>query len=285
MSNHNKRGLVVTPRFEFDGTSFRFPGLVGLAASDLRRYLLYWDQLDYPNNNIIAIANTPDIDFLMSAGVLSRTQVNLTGTSNFGLAYVTAQMAVFEERNRAEPGAWSLGQTTPIFFAPPNSAVPMRVVEIELTSALPVPSDETSLADVLEFKERRNAELIAFRSAMDELYFSIVNSRDIPRAKDAAILKLERTLADLQVVTNEGWVSRIARSMKIELNIPEVAGTALAGAAFALTLGALPTVGAAVGALAAALKIDITELRAPRLPEDLRDFAYVFHAQTDLGAA
>jgi hypothetical protein len=278
-----ERGIVVAPRFEFDGVALRFPGVVGLEAADLRHYLLYWDRIDFPNNNLISIGNTPDIDFLITSGVLTRTQVALHQFSgNFGIAYVLAQLAAFEELNRREPACWSIGQATVAFVNPESSAAAVRAIEVDLTCALPVPAGTVSLADVLEFKRRRNAELMALRYALDQMYLQISNARDIPRARDASINSLERTLVELHKASSEAWPSRALRSVKVELNIPNIVSKAAAGAASAFAFGLPPAVGAGAGAVMSAIKFDVRELRTPKLPQHLKDFAYVFHAQREL---
>ncbi len=277
------RGLVVAPRFEFDGTTFRFPGVVGLDASDLRQYVLYWDRIDFPDNNLISIGSSPEVEFLISAGVLSRTRVNLRQFSgNIGAGYILAQLAAFDELSAREPAAWSIGQSSFQFVDPEPSASTMRAIEVDLVSVLPVPPETVPLSEVLEFKEKRGEELKALRGALDGLYLQIINARDIPRAKDAALGTLERALADLHKVSQEAWTSRVLRSLKVELNISNLATRAATGAASAVALGLPPAAGAAVGAVSSAVKFDIQELRTPKLPANLKDFAYVFHSQREL---
>lgn len=40
------RGIVITPRFTFDGHALSIGG--GFDPVSLRQYLLYWDKLDWP---------------------------------------------------------------------------------------------------------------------------------------------------------------------------------------------------------------------------------------------
>jgi hypothetical protein len=54
---------------------------------------------------------------------------------------------------------------------------------------------------------------------MDDLYSRIVNDRDIPRAKVAALTRLERSLVELEKVVAESWTSRLLTTLKAELSV------------------------------------------------------------------
>ncbi len=276
------RGLVVAPRFTCDGASLCFPGLVGLETLDLRRYLLYWDRIDFPDNNLISIASSPDVEFLEDAGVLTRTQVQLTGSGNIGLGYVLAQFAAFQRLNERDPGQWSLGQATTCWYVPTEArAFETKAVEIELYAALPAPADDVALADILEFRERRGAERLALRAALDDLYSQIQNDRDIPRAKTAALDRIERSLLELDRVVGETCMRRLYTSAKVELNVRDLAVGAAVGAEFATRLGLPLAIGAVAGSAIASIKVGVRMLWTPRVPESLADFAYVY-LQRDL---
>lgn len=272
----SKRGLVVAPRFLWDGHTLRFPGLVGLAPPDLRRYALYWDRLDFPDNNLIGVASSPEVEYLASAGVLGRTRVIVRQSGDVGALYVLAQFEAFQQLNAKDPGLWTIGQSANGFYAPPEISALNRGIEVELYEALPTPPDNVALSEVLEFKQRRVAELGALRANLDDLYLEISRAGDIPRAKTAALDRLGQTVADLNSVANEAWPSRVMSSVKVELNIPDIVAKASAGLVIALSVGVPGAVGAAIGAAAASIKISINEMLAPRLPNGLRDFAYVY---------
>lgn len=272
---------------------------------DLRRYTLYWDRLDFPDNNvinfvesgnnllehdeIITLSVSPNtataIDYLKEADILQRTRVVIERPREFGAhaAFLHAQFEVFRQLEANEPGLWAIGQSAVDFLPPPDTTLPNRTVEIELVKALPTPPDDVSLSDVLEFKNRRGSELLALRVTLDELCRQIEDSGDIPRAKVAAVDRLALSLSDLHSAASESWPARIRSSLKIELNLPEIAAKAAIGLAMAVGLGVPGVIGAAAGAVAAAsLKINVRELFAPSLPPHLRDFAYVYHHVNEL---
>lgn len=278
------RGIVITPKFTFDGRTLSTGS--GFDPISLRHYLLYWDKLDWPDNNIISLGDGgPDIEFLKSTGVLERTVIKFTGFSgNIGYAMLGMQVAALQIRNDKEPGSWSLAQDSQALVASPEGTVEVRSIEVELYSAIPVPTRDVSYDDVLDFKRRREAELKSFRSAMDDLYQEVIASVDIPRAKLQAIVRLERAIQELNNVFGESFSKRFLSSLKVELNIPNIAAFAVGGAAAASTFGIPLAIGASTGAIAAAVKFDLSNIRkGSRIPDQLKDYAYLHYIEKELG--
>lgn len=279
-----ERGIVITPKFTFDGKALSVGG--GFDPISLRHYLLYWDKLDWPDNNIISLGDGgPDIEFLKRAGVLERTVIRFGGFSgNIGYAMLGMQVAALQIRNAKDPGGWSLAQDSQTLVASTEGTVETRGIEVELYSAVPVPTGDVSYEDVLEFKRRRSDELMCFRSAMDDLYQEVIGAADIPRAKLQAIARLEKAVQELNDVFGESFSRRLLSSLKIELNLPNVAAFAAGGAATASTFGIPLAIGASVGAVAAAVKFDLAHIRkGANIPDQLRDYAYLHHIERELG--
>lgn len=276
------RGIVIVPRFNYDGRSLHFPGSVGIEPGDLRHYCLYWDRLDWPDNNLIKIGGGGEIDLLQQEGILSRTNVRATGSGDIPRGYVEAQFAVFDQYNQREPGRWAIAQSANTFINPRGEATNRRALEVELHNALPSPDPSAPLSDVLKFKERRESELLALREALDELYLRAVESSDVARAERAALLKLERSLSDLDRAARETWVSHFRRSMKVELKLSDAMSSAVIAALAGSQIGIPLALSGAVGALAASVTFEPRTIRAPDLPDGLQPFAYVFHAIQEL---
>jgi hypothetical protein len=275
------RGLVITQQFSFDGKSLRIDGS-GFDPVSLRQYLLYWDKLDWPDNNIISIQDdSAEVAFLESVGILERTRIRLTSVSrHIGYAMLEAQAAALAERNSKEPGAWSLAQQSRVLVSSPTGSVDARSIEVELYSSLPVPSQDVSLEEILEFKSRRDAELAQFRAAMDALYQETARAADIPRAKLQAQDQLQKAIQDLNNAFGESFSRRLLASLKVELNVPNIAAGAAASVAFGFPI----EMGAAVGAVAGAVKFDMAHIRkGANIPASLRDYAYLHHIERELG--
>jgi hypothetical protein len=278
-----ERGLVVTPAFTFDGNTLNFPGLVGIESTDLKHYLLYWDKIEYPNNNIIHIGTSADEQFLIDAGVLTRPTIMLQGFSgNIGYAYILAQDLAFQKRNQEEPGCWAIAQSSTHLVLPQATSSQESTIEIALYGALPSPGSDVSLEDILVFKQKRPGELRAFRHLMDELYLDVINSADILRSKTAAIDRLENAIRDLHAVADESWASKLLSGFKVELNVPNLAGHALAGVGIASSFGFPLALGAAMGAISAAIKFEFASRpKTKGLPDNLKDYAYLYHVQRE----
>lgn len=278
-----QRGIVVTPRIDFDGPRFSTRGSVDLEPL-LRPYLLYWDKIEYPSNNIFEFGDTEGIRLLKDEGILSRTRVEFKSFSgSAAIAPVLSQIEVFKRLEQAQPGAWALVQQSTGLYIPPDACVPSRGILVELYDALPVPAYDTPLAEILDFKQRRRDQLGSFRSAMDELYEVIISSADVPHARTNAIDQIETSLRELHRVTSERFSSRFLSSLKIELNVPALAVAAGGGATLCQQFSINPLVGAALGTIATAIKFDLG--LSSRLPvaDSTAAFAYVLSAQREFG--
>ena len=239
----NSRGIVLSPPFEILPT-----GGISVGGSpdpvDIRKYLLYWDEIDYPDNNFISVGACPDIQFLIETKVASRTRVQFQGSlsSDNGEIFIKAQQAVFDKRQKESPGNWSLAQpsTIPHFIGGQSRAA----VDYELWNVLPVPQREVPLNDILEFKSRRQSELIALRVHLDELYQQIISSSDIPRARNAAVAKLEVSLFAIDRTMDENNLPRELSSLRgfIPLAVESLiaGGAGMMGVSSQLGMGSLP---------------------------------------------
>lgn len=217
--------------------------------ADIRKYLLYWDKIDYPDNNFISIGPCPDIQFLIDSGIAERTHVQFRGamSSGNGELFIIAQQAAFTEHQSKTPGAWSLAQisTTPHFIDVSSKVA----VEYELWNMLPVPQKDVPLNEILEFKTKHNAELIALRVYLDELYQSIISSSDLPRAKNTQLIKLEKALIDIDRTMGEFQLPREITSLRGFLSVAnDSIFTGGFGALGASQFGFDPIAAACVGA-------------------------------------
>ena len=282
-----ERGLILLPEFTVDLTENRLelrniggPSMV----QAVRRYLPYWDKFDLPDNPIIAIGLPSELAVLAEQGIVRKSAIRVAGFSgNAADLWVLSQLAAWRLNEECEPGQWSLGQQAEGLWLPAQETVRTRAIEIELYQALPVPGDDVSFAEILEFKSRRSSELQAFRTRLDELYLAVVSSQDIIRSKETVVARLDQALADLHKVTGESWGRRFFSSVKVELSSPAITMGALGGVALATEFALPIAAGAALGAVAAAVKFELKPAGpVPRLPHQLVDFAYIYHAEREL---
>lgn len=244
----NKKGIVVSPPFEPIYTG-------GISCGgdpdpiEIRKYLLYWDEIDYPTNTLIHVSSK-DIDYLETTGVLKRTHVIFQGTINSGQGefFIAAQEAALRKNQQDEPGCWTMAQLSNIPFYTQQSKG--MGVEVELYDMLPVPNQDTPLAEILEFKQKRSDELTAFRCYLDELNEKIITSKDIPRAKNAQLARLELALKDIDKTISESGFKRITTNLKHVINsdFSGIVGAGLGAAGISSIVQMSPLIAGVAGA-------------------------------------
>lgn len=215
----------------------------------MRKYLTYWDEIDYPSNMLINISS-PDIEYLLQVGAVKRTHIMFQGrvSSGRGEFFIKAQEAAFRKNDTEEPGCWSIAQLSDVpFYTEQKNGLG---VEVEIFDMLPVPSADTPLAEILEFKEKRRDELTAFRCHIDEINESILNSKDIPRAKNAQVSRLELALKDIDKSLNASGIKRVTTHLRNVINedFSGIAGAGLGSAGISSMIGMTPLVAGVAGA-------------------------------------
>lgn len=276
-----KKGIVVSPPFELIGErGVRIGGRP--SPFDLRKYLLYWDEIDYADNNIISVAPSDDIQFLLDCGIAARTRVIFQGPHNGNPTFFfRTQEAVFEKHEKENPGCWSIAQLSPApYFTNPQEMVG---VEIELWNMLPVPQADVPLPDILEFKERRQDELIALRCHLDDVYQQIISAKDIPRKMNSQIANLELDLKNLDKTLGEAGIGHILTSLRsyIGSELPTALGVGGFGAASLSSMLACSPL--AAGLVGAGVWLAVKPIIVPRLKGVNTPFTYLNSIRKVLG--
>ena len=207
-----KKGIVISIPFTSIPNGVKIESNI-INPADVRKYLLYWDEIDYPDNNLISTGLYPDLAFLQKSGILKRTRIIFQGSYLINdTIFIKTQEQAFKNNEEQEPRKWSLAQLSDSQFY--TNTLPKTGIEFELLNCLPVPQADVPLNDILEFKEKRNSELLAVRIYLNDLYQSIINSADIPRAKNAALGRLELSLKDLDKTMNESGMRKTLTSLR-----------------------------------------------------------------------
>ncbi len=247
--NRDARGLVISPPVSVTGESIATERDIDPVL--LRAYVLFWDQLDMPDNNIVSIGSgSVDIGHLESEGILSRTKMILTGSWSGAEAILRAQVAAYEHLEAEHPGQWVLGKAPGARSFSEDDLERGRAVLFELHEAIPIPAEIVPLSDVLLFKERRAAELKALRAHLDILYQSILGAPDRPLAKTAELDRLDRAIAEYIAVCREGGFAFHLSSPQMKINLDSLYSMAFATVAAhaVLPLPAAAAAGLVVGA-------------------------------------
>ena len=268
------RGLIISSPMQIDTANLSFSAQGGLDPSELRFSLLYWDKLVHPHSNIFELEADDDEQFLVSAGLLSRpTYVHRGG--DIGLIVFDTYMTAFSDLENREPGVWSLSQGEKALFF--NNSVANLIddsgMSLELIRAIPVPTADVPLNEILEFKERRKDELMIFREHIDQLVLEIQNSPARTDAFNRIAKEVDAACAELLKVGHEWQVPFHLSDFKATFNfdsvkfLGSVGGAWKLGEQYGLTAA---TSAAAVAGLISTINvksdISLRSIKKPRSP-------------------
>lgn len=272
------RGLVISPEYTLTPNGIQISSTT-IDSNKLRQYLMYWDKLDYPNNNIISFGDTPEISYLKSVGVLKSSKIHIHSSGEIGELYAKSQLEAFNLNNSKEKGSWSLAQSNKNLILNRDASELTRSLEIELYKSLPVPSSEVSLEDILVFKEKRNDELLEFRSLMDKLYLEILDSGDPDRAKEKSIKEIQRKIFELNRLMDEAKMNKILGNLKVEVDISGMASKTMGAIGMATVFDFPIAVSAALGFASSFIKVKSELVFKPKdIPPELKDYAYLYYS-------
>lgn len=269
------RGIVISHPFTVDASGTVNVELIP-PAGELRKYLLYWDKIDFAEISFMSFWSGQDIEFLIREGVATRTKAPsrgvISGNINVGEELLRAQQELFTMRDREQRGLWSIVQisTNPHFPKSDERAT----IEFELWNMLPVPKNDVPLADILEFKSKRQDELIALRAHLDDMYQSIISAADVPRARNTHMMKLELALRDIDRTLAEAGIGRALTSLRgfIADNAIEIGAFGISVYGLAKEFDVEPLSAASTGA---AFAFSIKLLRLPAVTAGPQPLTYV----------
>ncbi|PSU66018.1 DUF6236 family protein [Photobacterium phosphoreum] len=283
-----ERGIIVTPPVTIKAGGGLYVESSEITDHQIRMAVFFWDKFDWPDNNLISMGNgeTNDLLFLKECGIFNRTRININNFSGgAGTALLQIQDLVVKEKNKIEPGNWSIQRIGDELISSPSFTQPKKVIEFDLYNSIPLPSSDVPLNDILEFKEKHKSELLAFRMLMDEMYLNIINSPDQLSAKSAALLRLSVSISDLHKSMKSASIKRSLLSYRVVLNdFSDMWDTITRGyGAYELvktTVG--DDLAAVLGAANALFKISAKQAPVSKnLPAALKDYAYLSKIERD----
>ncbi|AZD34676.1 hypothetical protein C4K22_1923 [Pseudomonas chlororaphis subsp. aurantiaca] len=193
LKNNEQRGLIISPPMKINGTTI-IAGQGHIDPIELRFSLLFWDKLAWPHNNFVNMKGNGDTDHLAKCGILTRPQYDVRG--DMGTAIAKGYIDTYSQLENKEPGQWAMAQSERGLLLSQNVLDPEKGAILELQRAIPIPSFDVALDDILEFKARRQDELLLFRHHLENLVLEIKNSENSAQA-------LNKTLADLDIVCSD----------------------------------------------------------------------------------
>ncbi|MFC5768812.1 DUF6236 family protein [Thauera sinica] len=232
------RGIMLVPDFHEDGTSSVLQTASQLNAEQVRFGLCFWERIAWPSIYSLSSANDADMDFLSSAGVLLRPEAVLVpNLKSPGKGLAETYFRAYQDLDAKEPGRWSLSTTAEwdIKFFLGEHIAPDRGITVSLHRAIPIPTRSVMLHDLLEFREKREAELLALRAELDNCKRLITSSTDRAETFATQRDRIDAACRDLLLVSRERKMPvRISDlSMSFEFNGPAAVSATAAAAAFA----------------------------------------------------
>lgn len=232
------RGLVVSVPIEITDTGGLYVRSSSLDPQELRSNLLFWDKLDFPKSRLINFADTSDTKFLAESGILQRSMSPILSFrgGQVGQAMHDSQLEVFRELEKKEPGSWSLAVGEKSVGFPDDDLKAGRGALVKLYGAVPVPDKEVPLQEILEFKQKRAAELQALRYHIEAVYQRVISAGDGALAWESEIDQLRFAIADHIKTSRESPFKMRLFDLSAELNLVAIGSSLLASRAMHLPI-------------------------------------------------
>lgn len=180
-----------------------------LTVQDLNYYALFWDEILIPTSRAVH-EELPNEKEYIGLGVIRRPILEYWSTEGLPKKYLEFSNQLLAERregNRTED--WSLHQIGHEFITLEEKKSSMSGIRFEIFNALPIPNAEVPLADILEFKHRKNQAFVDFHGYLDEIYEKLISSPDDPLLKSKSYLKFEESISIIKKLSDDEWRGRL----------------------------------------------------------------------------
>lgn len=275
------RGLIISPPMVVSGPKVTITSS-DLNPKELRASLLYWDRLAIPGSTIISIGkDDPDTKYLESAGVLCRTTYPISGSMSDIMMRLPA--LALEDYEKTSPGAWSIGGGENSILTLGGYTTAQDGILLSLYGAIPIPSEEVPLPEILQFRQKHRDELLSFRTHLDSLAQEISSSNDTQAELTRKLSELDRACSDLTKVCQEWQYPVYLGDLKASLNFSLVKALASAATSWAalgkMELGLTSQVIASTLATVGSQFEIKKDIKFRSIKRDSSPFKYVYEAQ------
>lgn len=242
-----ERGIIASNPMKIQGTSVEIISSQ-IDSLELRRMVLFWDKVAWPENNGIHIASGPEIDFLIKAGIVFRPRYAVNG--DVATAMALAASDAYTSLEKTAPGQWSLSAAYSQILLKSQDFEKGRGVLTRLSGAIPVPDRDVPLENILEFRNKRKDEVDQLNQILDEFYQRWVNSEDRDHSFASAITELDANCAAVIRTTKEAGLKTVLTSWDVAVSfsladVAKATGVFLAGKEMSLPTTSALLMGAA----------------------------------------
>jgi hypothetical protein len=255
-----------------------------LSPEELRFYLLYWDHVVIPANNLVFIG-VPEEEDLLACGAIARPCVQYSGTfegDQVANAILACQGLVAKQLSGVPDVDWVLHQFGGDVLTVPGMAQEEAALRIRVASVLPVPPAATRISDVLEFKERKAESLAGLHDTLDKLYLDILRTPDVELGARRLVSELRSEIESLasDTRTTSGW-RRFDLSVEFRVRLRDVIVGLTAGSTFGAAAGANPSLTAAIGAIASLIEVKLSQSHTLGTASQTNRLAYLSDAKAE----
>lgn len=180
-----------------------------LTVQDLNYYSLYWDEIVIPTTSAFHFA-LPNEHEYEELGIITRPELNYFNTDGLVEKYLEFQIEILNKKRVDERASdWSLHQIGRNFVSNEENNHSKLGVRFEIFNALPIPNAEVPLADILEFKARKQQVFDDFHGYLDDIYKQVKYSPEDPLLKSQAYFKFEKSLENIRGMSDEKWRGKL----------------------------------------------------------------------------
>jgi hypothetical protein len=283
MGNIMERGVIALPmNIQYNMTGLSFSSK--LTPEMVRYYMLYWDKMIVPDNNLISFG-IPDQEDLIATGKVLRPKLSFGNgrysSQDIADAMLLEQAELAKMFNKDPNVDWLIHQSDcNQFYLPPELSEQNDHIRFGLTNVLPVPDRSVNINEILEFKDYRSDELGDLHSCINEMYKEVLSAPDQTLEGKQAIARFQNSINNLDQVSKERF--RIFNKFDIDVQyklsgkdliqttgLANLGGAALPAFGIDMFTGYSFTMATAVGALAgfvSGLEVSVSRSQALKEP-------------------
>lgn len=239
-----------------------------ISVEELNYYILYWDKVVIPSNNLVYIS-IPNEQELLGCGVITRPRVSFNGSFQGDMvteAIMSCQSIVAKNLLADKKTDWVIHQIGNNLCLPNVETEKRSVIKFDLLNALPVPLQDVPINEILEFKLKRKDELTQLHCLLDDLYLDIAKSPDTDLTSRKIVSELASLISNLDTLTLSKFkqVQKYDMSASINISCKEV------GIGAAMFMGMLNSgLSMPLSLLGSALSLLKVEIKAAQSHESL----------------
>lgn len=257
------------------------------SQSDFNYYILYWDKIVLPTNNIIH-QDIPYEEELIQLGVLERPIVYFNhwssseANSPFDLFVKSQSITASKLLTEKSDYEWNIHQIGEEIVIDDELKKSYNSLKVGLFNCLPVPIEDIHPEILLDFKFRRKDELENLHKSIDELYFTILNSSDIQLQKKITESDFKKSIQNLEKISFEHFGKTSKYDFTTELNINELISRSILGYAVDFfTHGTSIPIVSIISGLSSLINIKLSKTTSLEANKEKIKLSYLANANKD----